>query len=122
MPRILGDCNKLHISRVDAIYEAETVLPTAPPFTYTSEDRQAARFVAQRIPDGATIQIGVGRVPDAIGEYLMDHRHLGVHTEVLTASLVELMKAGAVDNSRKALVPGKTVFGFTGGSRVSREL
>lgn len=61
------------------------------------------------------LQIGVGRVPDAIGPLLRDHRNLGVHTELFSQSLMELMKAGVINNSKKTLLPGKAVFSFAGG-------
>ena len=122
LPKILGDCNKLHISRVTAVYEEEMKLDTVPPLQFTEADRRAAQLIAERIPDGATIQIGVGRVPDAMTPFLQEHRHLGVHTEVFTQSLMDLMKAGVIDNSRKTLLPGKTVFSFTAFTRASQEI
>ena len=122
LPKILGECNKLHISRVTAIYEEEMTLDAVPPLQYSEADRRAAQLIAERIPDGATIQIGVGRVPDAMTPFLQEHRHLGVHTEVFTQSLMDLMKAGVIDNSRKTLLPGKSVFSFTAFTRASQDI
>lgn len=122
LPRILGECNRIHISQVTAIFEKETALHTAVPQPHSPVDLQAARYIAERIPDGATIQIGVGRVPDAIGSLLFDHKDLGVHTELFSLSLMELMKAGVVNNSRKTLLPGKSVFSFAGGQRATQEI
>ncbi len=122
LPKVLGECNRLHISEVTAIYEEDLPMISLPQFPFEEDDLKAAQRVAERIPNGATVQIGVGRVPDAIGEFLHEHKHLGVHTEVFTKSLMELMKEGVIDNSRKALVPGKAVFSFTGGSRATQAI
>lgn len=115
LPKIAGECNRLHIGEVTAIYEEDTPVHTSIPQPHTELDTKAAGFVAGRICDGATLQIGVGRVPDAIGPLLRDHRNLGVHTELFSQSLMELMKAGVINNSKKTLLPGKAVFSFAGG-------
>lgn len=123
LPRILGECNKIHVSQVTAIFEEEAALYTAAKKEVFDEtDYKAARLIAERIPDGATLQIGVGRVPDAVGNLLFDHKDLGVHTELFSVSLMELMKAGVVNNSRKSVKPGKTVFAFAGGQRATQEI
>ena len=122
LPKIYGESNKVHISEVTAIYEEDTPMPIMTPPPFNEVDLRAAKMIAERIPDGATLQIGVGRVPDAIGEFLGDHQHLGVHTELFTQSLMKLMKKGVIDNSRKTLMPGKTIFAFAGDTRASQEL
>ena len=123
LPRILGDCNRIHVSQVTAIFEEEAELYTAAKKeTFDEIDYQAAKLIAERIPDGATLQIGVGRSPDAVGNLLFDHKDLGIHTELFSVSLMELMKKGVVNNSRKTLKPGKTVFAFAGGQRATQEI
>ncbi len=122
LPWIEGECNRIHISEVTAIFEEETALHTSVPTPHSETDLRAARLIAERIPDGATIQIGVGRVPDAIGTLLMDHRDLGVHTELFSRSMMELMKAGVVNNRKKTLLPGKSIFSFAGGQRATQEI
>ena len=122
LPWIEGECNRIHISEVTAIFEEESVLLTSVPTPHSETDLQAAKLIAERIPDGATIQIGVGRVPDAIGTFLTDHRDLGVHTELFSLSMMELMKAGVVNNRKKTLLPGKTIFAFAGGKRATQEI
>lgn len=123
LPRILGDCNKIHVSQVTAIFEEEAELYTAQKKeTFDEIDYQAAKLIAERIPDGATLQIGVGRIPDAVGNLLFDHKDLGIHTELFSVSLMELMKKGVVTNSRKTLKAGKTVFAFAGGQRATQEI
>ena len=67
--------------------------------------------------DGATLQMGIGAVPDAVLAALKGHRHLGVHTEMWSDGLLPLLECGAVDNSRKAVHPGRTVSGFVVGTR-----
>lgn len=123
LPVIYGDCNKLHISRVSAVFEEEAPLYTAgKEEVFDETDLTAARLIAERIPDGATLQIGVGRIPDAVGQLLYDHRELGIHTELFSVNLMNLMKKGVVTNSRKTLKPGKTVFAFAGGQRATQEI
>lgn len=122
LPRIAGACNRLHISEVTSIFEEVAPVHTAVVTPHSETDLAAAKLIAERIPDGATVQIGVGRVPDAIGSLLFDHKHLGVHTELFSLSMMELMKAGVVDNSLKTLLPGKTIFGFAGGQRATQEI
>lgn len=123
LPRILGDCNKLHISKVTAVFEEESALYTAAKAeTFDETDYKAARLIAERIPDGATLQIGVGRIPDAVGNLLDNHKNLGVHTEMFSVSLMNLMKKGVINNSRKTIKPGKTVFAFAGGQRATQEI
>jgi len=123
LPRILGDCNRIHISEITAIFEEDAELYTAAKKeTFDEIDLKAARLIAERIPDGATLQIGVGRIPDAVGTLLYDHKDLGIHTELFSVSLMELMKAGVVTNSRKTVKPGKTVYAFAGGQRATQEI
>lgn len=78
---------------------------------------QIGGYIAEEIPDGATIQLGVGTIPDAVGMALRSKHHLGIHTEMLTDSMIELLECGAVDNSRKPIHRGKTVAAFAVGSR-----
>ena len=123
LPRILGECNKIHISKVTAVFEEEAQLYTAPKKEVFDEtDYKAAQLIADRIPNGATLQIGVGRIPDAVGNLLDGHKDLGVHTEMFSVSLMNLMKKGVINNSRKSLKPGKTVFAFAGGQRATQEI
>lgn len=123
LPRILGECNKLHISKVTAVFEEAAPLYTAAKKeAFDETDYKAARLIAERIPDGATLQIGVGRIPDAVGNVLDDHKDLGVHTEMFSVSLMNLMKKGVINNSKKSLKPGKTVFAFAGGQRATQEI
>jgi len=120
MPRTHGD-GFLHMSQIDyAIPYQEPLLElSAPP-----EDEVAHRigeYVARLVEDGDTIQVGYGRIPDAILARLSGKRHLGVHTELLSDGLVELMKTGVIDNTCKSLDRHKTVASFCMGSRQTYE-
>ena len=122
LPKIYGECNMLHLSEVSAIYEEDLPIFTGELAPHQQIDLKAAEYIAERIPNGATLQIGVGRVPDAIGPMLYNHRDLGVHTELFSQSIMELMKRGVINNSKKTLLPGKAVFSFAGGKRATQEI
>src|SRR5262245_13778923 len=90
MPRTTGH-NQLHLSRVVGWVEADYPLWSPAPVPITDVDRTIAGFVAERIPDGATIQIGIGAVPDAVAGLLADHKDLGIHTEFFADGLRRLV-------------------------------
>jgi acyl-CoA hydrolase len=100
MPRTFGE-NQLHVSQVLGWCEADYPLVELPPRPPRDTDRRIAELVAERIPDGATIQAGIGAVPDQVLALLGDHRHLGVHTELLSEGFVDLVEKGAVTGTRK---------------------
>lgn len=116
MPRSLSS-TQLHISQVDGLWEDDEDLPTIQPGKVDDVSKKIAGFIAPEIPDGATLQLGIGSVPDAVAEGLKDHRHLGIHTEMFTNSMVDLIECGAVDNSMKPIHRGHTVATFAFGSR-----
>ncbi len=76
-----------------------------------------SEYIAEQVPDGACIQLGIGNIGTALGSLLTYKKHLGIHTEMLTESMANLIKCGAVDNSCKNLCKGKTVFGFATGNK-----
>ena len=100
MPRTLGE-NHVHVSQIVGWCEAERALVEVPPREARDVDRQIAGFVAERIPDGATLQAGIGSVPDLVLTLLKDHRDLGVHTELFADGFVELVESGAITSTRK---------------------
>ncbi len=116
MPRSLSS-TQLHISQVDGLWEDDSDLPTVEPGTVDEISQKIAEFIAPEIPNGATLQLGIGSIPDAVAAGLKDHRHLGIHTEMFTNSMVDLIECGAVDNSMKPIHTGKTVATFAFGSR-----
>jgi acyl-CoA hydrolase len=100
MPRTFGE-NQIHVSQILGWCEADYPLVELPPREGRDADRRIAELVAERIPDGATLQAGIGAVPDMVLSLLADHRDLGVHTELLSAGFVDLVEAGAVTGTRK---------------------
>ncbi len=116
MPRVHGT-GWVHVSEVDALVEADTPLPELATPQPRDEDEAIGRTVAAMIPDGATIQLGIGGMPNAVARNLTDHRFLGIHTEMFVESMVDLIERGVADGSRKTLHPGKAVFTFAAGTR-----
>ncbi len=113
MPRALGD-SFIHVSRIDYMVPVDYKLPElamgggkSDPLT----DSIAANC-AELIPDGATMQMGIGAIPDAVLKYLFDKKDLGVHSELFSDGVIELVNAGVLTNARKTLHPGKIVAGF----------
>jgi itaconate CoA-transferase len=120
MPRVFGDCT-VHVSNVTAVVENAVPLMEVPKAKPQPADTVIGGLIAGLVEDGATLQMGIGALPDAVCAALKDHRDLGIHTEMLTPGLVELMKAGVVTNARKTLHPGKSVFAFCMGDRSTYE-
>ncbi len=92
MPRTFGE-NQVHVSQVAGWCEADYPLVEVPPREATETDRKIAELVAERIPDAATIQAGIGSVPDQVLHLLSDHRELGVHTELMSDGFIDLIEA-----------------------------
>ena len=111
-------CNtQLHVSMVDAIVENSHPMPVLPGAKLDERSITIGNIIAEQIPDGACIQLGIGSIPDATGMALKTKHDLGIHTEMFTDSMVELIECGAVNNSRKQIHPGKTVTTFAFGSQ-----
>lgn len=116
MPRVFGD-SLLHVSEVDAIVENDQPLPDLAFPPPSAEDQAIAAIVAGMIDDGACLQMGIGQLPNAVCALLTDRRDLGIHTELLTPALAQLIECGAVTNARKATYHGRSVFTFAMGDR-----
>ena len=116
MPRTFGR-NQIHISDVAGRVEVDRPLVSVPAPVPGDVEARIAAFVAERIPDGATIQAGIGSIPTALLAGLRGHRDLGVHTELLSDALVDLVDAGVVTGTRKRLAPGKVVTTFALGTQ-----
>ncbi|MEA4895724.1 MAG: acetyl-CoA hydrolase/transferase C-terminal domain-containing protein [Oscillospiraceae bacterium] len=116
MPRALT-APMIHISQVTALCEVDEELTTLPPTVLDDVSITIGNLIAQEIPDGATIQLGIGAIPDAVGMALKSKCHLGIHTEMFTDSMVELLECGVVDNSMKPIHHGKTIASFALGSK-----
>ena len=115
MPRVFGD-SLLHVSEVDAVVENHVRLMQIPPPEPKPEDGIIGKAVAELIPDGAVLQLGVGALPNAITPYLMRHKDLGIHTELFGPGMVELIKKGVANGRRKTLHPRKHVFSVAYGT------
>jgi len=120
MPRTLGDCF-IHVSKFDAVVEADRPLCELPPSRSDPVHEEIGRHVAALIEDGSTLQMGIGGIPDAVLRYLGDKHDLGVHTEMFSDGVMELIEAGVINNERKTLHPGKVVASFLMGSQALYE-
>jgi len=116
MPRTTGD-TRLDLRRCAALVPVDTPLLERPPPAPDAVARAIGEQVADLVPDGATLQVGIGRAPSAILAALRDHEDLGIHTEMLSDGIMELVRVGAVTGRRKTLLPGKVVASFLMGSR-----
>lgn len=116
IPWTLGD-TQIHISEIDHVVECDIPpfeLPSAPP---DEIERTIGGYIAELIEDGATIQLGIGGIPNAITALLLGRHDLGVHTEMFTTGMVDLYEAGVITNRRKTLWPGKMVGAFALGEK-----
>lgn len=107
----------IHISQVTAVVESNSPVTelNIPPISEIEE--AIGNYVADLIEDGATIQVGFGGIPNAVTAALKDKRHIGIHSEMITDGMVDLVKWGVVDNSKKTLHPGKIIGTFALGTR-----
>jgi acyl-CoA hydrolase len=115
MPRTLGE-SFIHVDDIDVAVECDV-----PPYTHAIDDlgeieRRIGEYVADLVQDGATIQMGIGAIPSAVGAALRDKRDLGVHTEMFTDTIVDLVEAGVVTGTRKERNRGKIVAAFMMGT------
>ncbi len=116
MPRTLGD-SFIHVSKLDYIVSVDYELPEMPMGASSDLARRIAAHIAGLIPDGATLQTGIGAIPDAVLHQLTNHKHLGVHTELFSDGVIDLVNRGVIDGEAKTLHPGKIVAGFMLGTR-----
>ena len=108
MPRTFGD-PVIHVSKIDAMVRGDEPLVEVPTVVPNAVERAIGNYIAGEIPDGATLQIGVGGIPNAVLDALQGHKHLGLHTEAMTDGVVPLIQKGIIDNSLKKIYPGKSV-------------
>ncbi|MEZ5244327.1 MAG: acetyl-CoA hydrolase/transferase C-terminal domain-containing protein [Acidimicrobiales bacterium] len=116
MPSTHG-AHRIHVSEVHHWCEAETALVEMPPADIGTTDRAIAEAIADRIPNGATIQLGIGSIPSAVANLLVGHRDLGVHTELLSDPIAELAQAGVITGTRKKTNRRQIVTTFALGSQ-----
>lgn len=116
LPRAVN-APQLHISQINGYCETSYALPVLPAAEPDEVSVTIGNIIAERIPDGATLQLGIGSIPDAVGMALKSKHHLGIHTEMFTDSMVELIECGAVDNSLKPIHRYRSVAAFAYGSQ-----
>lgn len=116
MPRVLGD-SFLHLSDVHAIVECSEPLPEFPCGEFGAVEQQIGARIADLIPDGATLQLGIGTIPDAVLASLTGKRDLGIHTEMISDGVMKAMEAGIITGDKKTLHPGKVIATLVLGSR-----
>ncbi|MDZ7845098.1 MAG: acetyl-CoA hydrolase/transferase C-terminal domain-containing protein [Anaerolineales bacterium] len=113
MPRTLGD-SFIHVNALDYIVPVSYQLPElAMGGGEPSETvQQIAGYIAELIPDQATMQLGIGAIPDAVLDYLSEKKDLGIHTELFSDGVIDLVEGGVITNAKKTLHPGKIIAGF----------
>ena len=116
MPRVHGDAF-VHVRQLHAIVETSRPLPEMPAEPGSEISRRIARNVADLVEDGSTLQTGIGAIPDAVLGFLRDRRALGVHTELFSDGVIDLIESGVVTGERKTLHPGKVIAGFILGTK-----
>lgn len=116
MPRTLGD-SFIHISKIHVIVPVDYPLPEVPMGQINETSKVIGRHVASLIEDGSTLQMGIGAIPDAVLTFLGDKKDLGIHTELFSDGVIDLVNDGVINNEKKTLHPGKLIVGFLLGSR-----
>ncbi|MCU7493180.1 MAG: acetyl-CoA hydrolase/transferase family protein [Ignavibacteria bacterium] len=122
MPRALGDCF-IHINKIHYVVEYDEAIRELPQVdSDLNEDTLAiynniGHYIADLIEDGSTLQMGIGAIPDAVLRFLKNKKDLGVHTEMFSDGMIELVEEGIVNNEKKTLHPGKIIAGFVLGTK-----
>jgi len=116
MPRTNGH-SFVHINQIDAWMEQEQVLPELTPATLDRVTEQIGQYVAMLIDNGDTLQLGIGTIPDAVLRYLGNHKDLGIHSEMISDGIIDLMVKGVVNNRKKTFHKGKTITTFCMGTQ-----
>lgn len=116
LPRTLGD-TALHVSAVDYFFEHTLPVPSLAITEPSEKDRIIGGYISELVEDGSTIQLGIGGIPNAVAQGLMQKRDLGVHTEMFTDGMVDLYEAGVVTSNKKTLHRGKMVAAFALGTK-----
>jgi acyl-CoA hydrolase len=116
VPRTEGH-TAIHVDRITAAIEVDRALPVHPRPVIGDVERAIGRFVAEHVEDGATLQMGIGAVPDAVLAALRTRSDLGIHTEMFSDGVLDLVRSGAVTNARKTRFPGRIVASFAMGTQ-----
>jgi 4-hydroxybutyrate CoA-transferase len=116
MPRSHGD-GLIHVDSIDYMVEVDEPIPEAPKHEISEQERAIGRHCAELVDDGATLQIGIGAIPHATLSSLGDHHRLGIHTEMISDGIVDLVEKGVITGEAKRVHPGKIVAGFALGTK-----
>lgn len=116
MPRVHGN-SWVHISEIDGVIEHEAPLFELPVPDERPEDAAMGAIISDMIPNGATLQLGIGGVPNAVAKALFGHQNLGIHTEMFVDAMVDLIEAGVADGALKTFHPRKALYAFAAGTR-----
>jgi 4-hydroxybutyrate CoA-transferase len=116
MPRTLGD-SFIHVSKLTHIVEVDYLLPEMPMGETSPIQDAIGKHIAGLIENGSTLQTGIGGIPDAVLKWLTDKRDLGVHTELFSDGVIDLVNMGVINNEAKTLHPGKIIAGFVLGTQ-----
>jgi len=118
MPRTLGD-SFIHVSRLNYVVPVDYPIAELPMGEGEPSEvvEKIAGYIAELIPDAATMQLGIGAIPDAVLKFLFDKKDLGIHTELFSDGVIDLVNAGVITNAQKTLHPGKIVAGFMIGTK-----
>ena len=116
MPRSHGD-GVIHISKFDSFVEVDTALPSHGKPQANEAEIQIGKFIAEMIEDGSTLQMGIGAIPDAALSQLIHHKDLGIHSEMISDGVVDLIERGVINGKHKKTHPGKVTCGFALGSK-----
>ena len=116
MPRTHGD-GIIHVSKIHAFVEGHDPLPEIPPGEITPAQQAIGEHVATLVEDGATLQMGIGSIPNAVLKCLTGHKDLGVHSEMFSDGVLPLIESGVINNSQKEIFPGQMVATFAMGTR-----
>jgi len=115
-PRTFGDM-EVHVHDVDYLVEVDYQVPTLPYVEPNEKDMIIGKLIADKINDGDTIQLGIGGIPNAVARSLMTKKDLGIHTEMFTSGMIDLIEAGVITGKKKTLHKGKHVCCFAMGSK-----
>jgi 4-hydroxybutyrate CoA-transferase len=116
MPRSLGD-SFIHITKISHLVEVSDELLEHPMGETSEVARRIGRNIADLIEDGSTLQLGIGEIPDAVLSFLADKKHLGIHSEMVSDGIIDLIEKGIITNEKKNIHPGKIILGFVLGTR-----
>lgn len=117
LPQVNGE-TEIHISDIDYVVASKEPVPVLPEQSRLSPiDEKIGEYVASLVKDGDTIQLGIGKMPDAVANSLLDKKDLGVHTELMSDAIYRLTEVGVVTNGRKTLHRGKSIATFAMGSQ-----